>query len=87
MLTLTVQIMVLVAQKVYHQFCLLLCTHAGATVALIELRGNQAVVRSDTRNETVRLKVSGLRQNSKVARIGTVQNREQSPKCHKEEVA
>ena len=53
--------------KMSHQFCNLPCTRAGATVALIELRGKPTVVRSPyhrwlpselNENETVRLKVS-----------------------------
>ena len=47
MLTLTVQFTVLVVQEMCHQLCVLLCSCANATVALIELRGNLALVRSD----------------------------------------
>ena len=38
LLTLTVQFTVLVIQKMCHQLCVLLCSRAGATSALIELR-------------------------------------------------
>ena len=63
MLTFTVLFFIaLVVQKVSLQLGILLCIRAGATAALIEPKGNPTVVRSDTKSETVRLKVSDLRQ-------------------------
>ena len=49
-------------KKVCHELCVLLCIRAGATVALIQLRGNLTMVRSDSKGETVPLQVSDLRQ-------------------------
>ena len=71
------------SKRCVTNFCVWLCRCASATVALIELRGNPAVVRSNAKCKTFKLEVSKLQS----GQTGRVQRREQFPNCHKEQVA
>ena len=65
---------------------MLLCTPAGATITVMELRGNPTVVRSDTKSENNTFESVGFASKLKVARSSAVKS-EKSPQITKKKLS